>query len=359
MNTKSAAPTIDGILSGIIVEGQHYEFKARLSLEEQRGKSNFIDDIVAFLNAGSGYLVVGVHEKKGAFERFEPMDGDRDILQRRITSIMQDNIDPKPLGVRVEFLDLDTGGFILCLDLPDHRLRPYQNRITGGFYLRTGAQNTPIPRDQLHALFTPIEKLEADTILLMERENAAVEARDIMQNNGATLHIAVVPQEHYERERAPFDPGRGVLKAMRHYHSEGHGVFKGCENGVEVRDATFQEGRSVSRFFIGDDWLVHSYVSHPFSVREGEGRLTLHEFREEFARHLRDIQLILDDSGIRGPFGVLLAVGNLRRNPKLQWAFPNANAANIGRPLRVERLDEQGLIDRFNDKVRSVSVYGR
>lgn len=101
MNTKSAAPTIDGILSGIVVEGQHYEFKARLSLEEQRGKSNFIDDVVAFLNAGPGYLVVGVHEKKGAFERFEPMDGDRDILQRRITSIMQDNIDPKPLGVRV------------------------------------------------------------------------------------------------------------------------------------------------------------------------------------------------------------------------------------------------------------------
>ncbi|MGV1793554.1 AlbA family DNA-binding domain-containing protein [Rhizobium sp. A37_96] len=359
MSKKSLAPTIEGILSGAVVEGQHYEFKSRLNLEEQRGKSNFIDDVVAFLNAGPGYLVVGVHEKKGAFERFEPMDGDRDILQRRITSIIQDNIDPKPLGVRLEFLDLDTGGFILCLDLPDHRLRPYQNRITGGFYLRTGAQNTPIPRDQLHALFTPIEKLEADTMQLMERENAAVEARDIMQNNGATLHIAVVPQEYYERERSPFDPGRSVLKVMRHYHGESHGVFKGCENGVEVRDATFQEGRSVSRFFIGDDWLVHSYVSHPFSVRDGEGRLTIHEFREELARHLRDIQLILDDSGIRGPYGVLLTVRNLRRNPKLEWAFPNTNAASIGRPIRVERVDEQGLIERFNDKVRSVSVYGR
>lgn len=87
--------------------------------------------------------------------------------------------------------------------------------------------------------------------------------------------------------------------------------------------------------------------------------MTIHEFQKEFVRHLRDIQLILDDSGIRGPFGILLAVGNLRRNPKLQWVFPNANAANIGRPLRVQRLDEQGLIDRFNDKVRSVSVYGR
>ncbi|NKM94285.1 AlbA family DNA-binding domain-containing protein [Rhizobium leguminosarum] len=359
MDKKPAAPTIDGIVSGGFIEGQRYEFKAKLNLEEQRGKSNFIDDVVAFLNAGPGYLLVGVHERKGAFERFEPMDGDRDAIQRRITSIIQDNIDPKPFGVRVEFLDLDTEGFILSLDLSDHRLRPYQNKITGGFYLRTGAQNTPIPRDQLHALFTPIEKLEADTVQLMERENAALEVRDIMQTNGATLHIAIVPQEHYERERLPFDPGRGVLKVMRHYHGESHGVFKGCENGVEVKDATFQEGRSISRFFIGDDWLVHSYVSHPFAVRDGEGRLTIHEFRDEFARHLRDIQLILDDSGIRGPFGVLFAVKNLRRNSKLEWAFPNASAASLGRPIRVERIDEQGLVDRFYDKVRGVSVYGR
>jgi len=358
MDNTLVVPTIDSIASGLVTEDQRYDFKARLNLDEQRGKSNFIDDVVAFLNAGPGCLIVGVHEKRGAFERFEPMDGDRDALQRRITLIIQDNIDPKPLGAGVEFLDLDDERFVFCLVLPEHRLRPYQNRITGGFYLRTGAQNTPIPRDQLHALFTPVEKLEGDTIQLMERENAAVEARDIMQNNGATLHIAIVPQEHYERERAPFDPGRSVLKVMRHYHDSSHGVFKGCENGVEVRDATFQEGRSISRFFISDDWLVHSYVAHPFSVRDGEGRLTISEFRGEFARHLGDIQLILDDSGIRGPFGVQFTVKNLRRNAKLEWAFPNANAASLGRPVRVERIDDQGLVDRFYNKVRSVSVYG-
>ncbi|WP_176960459.1 helix-turn-helix domain-containing protein [Ensifer sp. YR511] len=359
MSERAAPPTIDSITSGLVTEGQHYEFKARLNLEEQRGKSNFIDDIVAFLNSGPGYLVVGVYEKKGAFERFDPLDGDRDALQRRITSIIQDNIEPKPLGVRLEFLDLDSSGFVLCLELPDHRLRPYQNKITGGFYLRTGAQNTPIPRDQLHALFTPIEKLEADTAKLMERENTAIETRDIMQKNGATLHIAIVPQEHYERERAPFDPGRGVLKRMRYYHAEDGGIYKGCEDGVEVLEKTFQEGRSISRFFIGDDWLTHSYVSHPFAVRKGEGRLTLHEFRPAFARYMGDIQRVFDDAGIRGPFGVLFAVKNLQRNPDLKWAFPNASAASIGRPIRVARVDDPVLLDRFYEKVSSVTVYGR
>jgi predicted HTH transcriptional regulator len=108
MGKKLAAPTVDEIQSGLITEGQHYEFKARLNLDEQRSKSNFIDDVVAFLNAGPGHLIVGVHEKKGTFERFEPLHDDRDVVQRRIISIIQDNIDPKPLGVRVQVLNLES-----------------------------------------------------------------------------------------------------------------------------------------------------------------------------------------------------------------------------------------------------------
>ncbi|RWB94988.1 MAG: ATP-binding protein [Mesorhizobium sp.] len=360
MNTrKSAALTMERIRDGMIQEGQAYEFKRLVNLDDPRGKSNLIDDVVAFLNAGAGHLIVGVGEKRGVFERFQPLQGDKDVLRRRLTSIIQDSIDPKPMKVLVEFLDIDGENYIVDIVLPAHRLRPYQNKITGGFYLRTGAQNTPIPRDQVHSLFTSIEQFEADTAKLMERENAAVEARDIMQNNGATLHVAIVPQEHYERGRAPFDPGRGVLKSIRHYHNHsGSGVFKGCEDGVEVRDVTFDENRATSRFFIGDDWLIHSYVAHPITA-DASGRITIHEFHRALGRHLRDIQLLLDDSEIRGSFGVLLAMKNLKRNPKLAWGFPNTNSATMSRPARVERVDDPDLVERFLEKVRGVSVYGR
>jgi hypothetical protein len=131
-NSSTVVPTVGDIESGLIVEGQHYEFKGRVNLDEPRGKSNFIDDIVAFLNAGPGHLIIGVYEKKGSFERFEGMEGDRDAIQRRVTSIIQDNIDPKPLGIQLDFLGLETGGFLLAINLRDHRLRPYQNKITGG-----------------------------------------------------------------------------------------------------------------------------------------------------------------------------------------------------------------------------------
>jgi hypothetical protein len=207
-------------------------------------------------------------------------------------------------------------------------------------------------------LFTTIEKFEADTLKLMERENAAVEARDIIQKDGATLHIAIVPQEHYECGRAPFDPGRVVLKSMRPYHNRRAGDFEGCEDGVEVRDITLDKVRSTSRFFIGDDWLIHSYVAHPITA-DASGRITIDEFREALGHHLSDIQAILDDCRIRGLFGILLAMRNLKRNPRVAWGFPNANSAALPRPLRIERVDHSALVERFCEKVRGVSIYRR
>lgn len=351
-----AVPTLDLIRNNQVVEGQHYDFKRAIDLSDRKAKADFINDVVAFLNAGPAHLVIGVQEKKGVFERFEPLTGDRDSIRRQFVSVIQDNILPKPLGITVEFIEADEG-FLVDVRIPEHRMRPYQNRINGAFYVRTDAQNTPIPRDHLFAMFTPSERFDETVRALMEREDRAVEERDIMQKSGATLHIGIVPLEHFEHSREPFDPGRGILKAMRYYHGYGSGVFKGCDGGYELKDTSFDEGRSVSRFFIGDDWLVHSYVAHPFSTDNG-GRLTLPEFKESLTRHLSDIALLLKDSEIRGPFCVLLAVRNLQRNPKVAWAFPNANSRVLPRGYMTERLDDPEMVSRFYDMVRGASIYG-
>jgi hypothetical protein len=333
----SAVPTVDLIQNNQIVEGQHYDFKRSIDLSDRKAKTDFINDVVAFLNSGTAHLVIGVQERKGVFERFEPLEGDRDAIRRQFISAIQDNILPKPLGITVEFIEADEG-FLIDVRIPEHRMRPYQNRINGSFYIRTDAQNTPIPRDHLRAMFTTGEQFDQVVRVLMEREDRAVEARDIMQKSGATLHIAVVPLEHFEHNREPFDPGRGILKSMRYYHGYGAGVFKGCDHGYELRDSSFDEGRSVSRFFIGDDWLVHSYVVHPFSTDNG-GRLTLPEFKESLTRHLSDVALLLADSEIRGPFCVLLGTRNLQRNPKVAWAFPNTNSRLFPRGYMTDTLD--------------------
>lgn len=128
------------------------------------------------------------------------------------------------------------------------------------------------------------------------------------------------------------------------------GVFKGCDGGVEVRDASFREGRATSRFFIGDDWGIHSYVVHPFTIDAG-GRLTLHEFREALTHHMNAVAVILGDASVYGPFCVLMAARNLRRSEKLKWAFPTATTAALPRGVMIEEIDDSAVVECFYDLV--------
>lgn len=348
---------LEAIESQEISEDQTFEFKSKIDFDNRHQKTDFINDIVAFLNAGPGQLFVGVRENKGVFSGWQPIQQDKDALQRQILSLIQDNITPLPHGVRVSFIDLAGDGYIVRIDLPEHRNRPYQNKLSGGFYIRTGAKNTPILRDTVHALFTPIETLENNTTDLIERENRALEGRGIVDTEAITLQIGIVPLEHYERDRPPFDPGSNYLKSMRQYHSDRADTFKGCQNGVELLERTFS-GHVISRCFIGDDWMLHSYVVHPIKMLDGGGRIGLREFQEQILRHLRDIQLLLNDSRIHGPFGLQLLLKNLQSDPAMAKAFPNADSASLPRPARVESLDDEKVLERFFKKVRTVSVYG-
>ncbi len=201
------AVAAEAIASGALTEDQRVEFKREVDLDDHSKKRDFVDDVVGFLDAGAGHLFVGVAERKGRFDRFHPVFGDLDKLRRRYTSIIQDNIVPKQMRVSVDFLDVD-GGHLVVIDLPEHRMRPYQNAINGAFHVRTGAQNTPLSWDAVRAQFTSIETMEVDVARLMEREDRAVADRGILQDGGATLHVAILPIERYDRGTAPFNPGR-------------------------------------------------------------------------------------------------------------------------------------------------------
>ncbi|WP_293455595.1 ATP-binding protein [Phenylobacterium sp.] len=141
-------PTPDLIESKQITEGATCEFKVQIDLDDARQKSNLVDDVVAFLNSGPGHIVVGVQERAGAFERYRPLTGNPELVTRRLLSILQDNIEPRPLRVDVRAMPVE-GGFLLDIDVAEHLLRPHQNRLNGAFYLRTGAKMTcppPLPR---------------------------------------------------------------------------------------------------------------------------------------------------------------------------------------------------------------------
>ncbi|MBK1622648.1 AlbA family DNA-binding domain-containing protein [Afifella marina] len=342
-------PTAEMIANGQIFENQQYEFKGEVDFSNPRKKSDFVDDVVAFLNAGSGYLVIGVEEdKKKGFKGFHPLNGSRDEECRAILSRLQDTILPVPLNLRVDTINVD-GGFLLRLAIPEHRMRPYQNRLNGAFYIRTGQKNTPLSRDQVRALFKSHEDFAEDLGRLLERETATVETRDFMQNKGAMLHLGILPREFYELDRPSFDTGGMRPKCFPSFHYGSHMLFKACENGVEAKDATFDENRSLTRLFVGDDWFIHCAVAHPVRYDEGEGRPRIFEFKEDLTRYMRRLSEMLDEEGIFGCFCVALSIRHIGRSG-WSWKLPGVDKVTT-RPALVERVDDPSMLDAFFGKL--------
>lgn len=132
-------------------------------------------------------------------------------------------------------------------------------------------------------------------------------------------------------------------------------MFNGCQDGHEALEVTFDRGRSITRLFIGNDWSIYLQVAHPF--HDDHGRVTIHEFGEAMPKYMRALADLVDREGLNGPFCLSLGVANLHRGGKVGWVFPHADALSV-RPTLVERIDDPGLLGRFQRAIRDGSRYG-
>jgi hypothetical protein len=342
--------------SGKVFESQVLEFKEMIDFGD--GKAGWLDDVVGFLNAGPGRMLIGVAEnKRGGFHKFKPVGENVDEFARRVLSVIQDNIEPRPLNVEVKPVSVP-GGHILDIDIGANFLKPYANRLSGRHCRRTSAKNVNLTAGEINSLFTPLATMSREVLSLMETENRAVEARHILEDCGSTFHLAILPQMHYEPEPTFFDPVGTIAHKMVHFHeSRRSGHFVYCEGGFELVDTGWSE-LAASRLFISDDWRIHLYVAHPLSQRPS-GEVTLLEFRDSLTRYLGNLQALLDECGCRAPFCLYGGVANIKRNAKIAWAFRAVDKAFVPRPLLKERVDDPDFIKLLFDKVCDASAYGR
>lgn len=345
---------LNAITSRQASEGQALEFKRQLDLDDETQRANFVTDVVAFLNAGEGRILIGVKEKAGAFDGFAPILGDADAKALRLLSILQDNIDPRPIRLSVTPVGLE-GGFLLQVEVPEHVMRPYQNLLTGGSPLRTGAKNTLMRPNELQAMFVARERYEEDVARLLAAAQARLAQRKIMKSGAVTLDIAILPRAHYERGRPVFHRGHALLKpAPLFHHRNTH--FEGCEGGHEAIEIDFHQN-GVSRTFLGQDWFMHGQVVHPFSV-DNSGRPTLPEFREKLGLYLDDLADLLETEGVGGPYGLQFVLSGLDANEEVRFYFPNTRLVTLSRPAVVERANDPALADAFYQMVLSGSRFG-
>lgn len=350
------APTPALIESQDIVEGRDYEFKQQVDFTDARQKSNFVDDVVAFLNAETpGHILVGVKEKGGVFAGYSPLLGDPDQLIRRVLSLLQDNIDPRPLNLDVRALAIE-GGIILDVAIGAHRMGPYQNTLTGAFYRRTGAKNTPLRRDELGGHFISRDRYDEELLKRMDQAARLLDARDVMSSSGVALDIGVLPRERFDRGRAPFEQSHGVLKMAPGFHHGRRQPFRGAEDGFEAIEIDL-DSRGICRVLVADDWFIHARVIHPFAT-DGSGRVKLYEFKDELTAFLGDIEAFARSEGLRGPFAVQINAHRLRATDKTAWFFERATAVSLARPAWSEAIADPETIDQLHRRLVSVSVHG-
>ena len=100
-------PNRAAIEDGSMVEGPRLDFKQRVDLETERGKTKLVDDVVAMLTAGPGYLVIGVAEERGRYRHFEPVKGDPDKIVQAIVDCVQHSPAPRRLALgRDSYIDM-------------------------------------------------------------------------------------------------------------------------------------------------------------------------------------------------------------------------------------------------------------
>lgn len=341
------------ITSGALVEGAGCDFKSQVDFSDPRAKSNLVDDVVAFLNAGEGRIIIGVEEKGGVFVRFRPLSGNRDETVLRAQSILQDNIKPVPLHIIVVAVEIE-GGFLLDLQLPVHRMRPYQNAITGGFQIRTGVKNKVLDVASIAALSVPQATFEADLKRLAEEQEALMAHRGMMSTEGASLRISILPLEHYRRDLPPFERGQIALKGGPMFHRDS-AVFRGCEGGHEATSGTFNGPELIERLFVGNTWFVHAHIVHPINVDE---RLKLPEFEAALRTYLTQLRDFLASEKLEGPFCTQLSVHNLDRSKYGDRAFPRAKNQSLPYPAFGEDIAAEDTIKRLYNLVVSASMYG-
>lgn len=312
MQAAATRPTRVLIETRQIVEGKHYDFKRLVDLskgEDGRAKKErFINDVVAFLNSGRGHLIIGVDDKKtGEWQEYHPLRGNRDEIARQLIQTIHDNIEPVPNKVEIGFIDIDDG-FLVDIYIPAHTMQPFMNRMTGGFYERTGPKNRPMSREEVMTRFLPLKELkeEGDKRFLEEGNDlsfSGMASFDVLRGvatgpEGSVYRFGVLPRQ-YASGLTPYYVARRSKAAVYGFDGQ-HFV-----HGLRGDDGGFVATRNLSgvedeRLFVGTDWYVSGFSRNPLWL-EPNGKLNLDAFGRMVRDHLAFLDEFYAQEGIGGP----------------------------------------------------------
>lgn len=344
-----SAIDIADILAGNLEEGQYLDFKRTFEFSAAN-KDALIDDAVAFMNASGGTIIIGIGEVRGQQPILVPLTGDADKDCMRVQDILMSGILERPTSLSVDATRVD-GGYVLQVHIGQNGNKPYCNGGTGRYLRRRGRKNEPLLPAEIASLRQFRERLFSACTIRDETYQPDLA-------DGPQLDLVIVPLEHLDDGFSGFEPNSSPYspKGMSAFHS-GYHRFQRVGPACEIVE-TDMRGDVISRFSVGDDWMLRSTVVHPSMFREGEGRLTLGTMEADLHDHLQAIAKLASDESLRGPFAIRMALTCLHTRDWGRVYFPRADTISMGRPLLVDVLVPGELAARFMALIRQASVNG-
>lgn len=197
--------TADDIITLVesnLAESRHLELKRQPPNTSDGDAGSFVEAVCAFANAGGGYIIYGIDEKKEARDTervlsLNPLSGEADALVLRLSNTIRDKIVPRVIAVirAIPLPRSDEGmespGFVLAVRVEASLSAPHAVRVNNAykFVIRVSAGKQTMDMSEIrHAMIANESASLRIEKLLAERYEVRRRQRDLL-DGGCILNL--------------------------------------------------------------------------------------------------------------------------------------------------------------------------
>lgn len=153
---------LEALVANRVSERRDLEFKRDLPGETPEEIKEFLAEVTSLANAQGGDLIFGIEEKAGvatALVGLTVENQDKTLL--RLENVLRDSIDPKLIGVQMEWIPLDEPFGAVIIRVPASLAAPHRVRYkkNGLFFGRNSGGKYEMDAQELRVAFTKSEQL--------------------------------------------------------------------------------------------------------------------------------------------------------------------------------------------------------
>jgi len=204
---------IRGLITNRMLQNMTVEYKAELpELESEKGKDEFLADIVSFANSAGGYIFYGIEAKDGGQQNILGVNlenKNEDTIKQQIESIIRDMVEPRIIpSVKIQFINCESKKSVLVIRVPKSWCAPHMvgPKDSSRFYCRNSAGKYHLDCSEIRSAFLFSENL-AEKIRNFRNDRLAKIVSDeipcpFLLGKGSKLVLHILPLSSFKGDIA-------------------------------------------------------------------------------------------------------------------------------------------------------------